>query len=388
MTALDWIIVVFTLALASYGYLQGFIVGALSLVGFALGAVLGTRLGPALLPHGSASPYAPVFGLAGAVFAGGVLAAGFEGVGSVVRRVLRVPGLGLLDGVLGALLTGCVALGIAWIAGAAAVQAPGAARIRTEVQRSAILQKLNDLLPPSGPILHALARFDPLPSVRGPGANVPPPRGAIARDPQVRAAGRSTVRVLGTACGLGVEGSGWVAGGGLVVTNAHVVAGEDDTTVELGGTGARLDAVPVAFDPRNDVAVLLVRGLGGRGLRLAGAVGSGRAAAVLGYPENGPFRIRAARLGSTRRVLTQDAYGRGPVSREVTSFRGVVQHGNSGGPLVDDQGRVAGTVFAATSDARFRGGFAVPNSATRLALARGRARGARGRSVSTEECAS
>ena len=158
--------------LAFYGSLQGFIVGVLSLVGFAIGAVLGTRLGPALLPDGSSSPYAPLFGLAGALLAGGVLAGGFEGIGSRVRRGLRIPGFGVVDGLLGALLTACVALGIVWIGGAVALQIPGASGLRAEVRDSAILRRLNDALPPSGPILNALARFDPLPSLRGPGADV------------------------------------------------------------------------------------------------------------------------------------------------------------------------------------------------------------------------
>src|SRR5215211_894218 len=101
-----------------------------------------------------------------------------------------------------------------------ALQTPGARELREPIQRSAILRKLNTVLPPSGPILQALARFDPFPAIQGPSANVAPPNAAIARDPQVRAAARSVVRVLGTACGLGVQGSGWVAGDGLVVTNA------------------------------------------------------------------------------------------------------------------------------------------------------------------------
>src|SRR5215211_7536319 len=116
-----------------------------------------------------------------------------------------------------------------------ALQTPGARELREPIQRSAILKELNQVLPPSGPILQALARFDPFPAIRGPSANVPAPDAKIARDRDVAAAGRSVVRVLGTACGLGVQGSGWVARNGLIVTNAHVVAGQDDTTVQPVG---------------------------------------------------------------------------------------------------------------------------------------------------------
>jgi S1-C subfamily serine protease len=372
VTAIDWIIVAFALLMAFQGSRSGFIVGVLSLAGFVAGAFIGTRIGPLLLPGGSSSPYAPLFGLMGAVLAGSVLAGGLEGVGALVRHRMVIPGLGTVDAGLGALLSAVVALGIAWVAGAVALQAPQASReLRRDIQRSAILRSLNDALPPSGVILHALARFDPFPSIEGPEAQVPAPTAKIARDPDVRRAAGGVVRVLGTACGLGVEGSGWIARSGVVVTNAHVVAGEDDTVVQLRGTGPKLRAHAIAFSAKNDIAVLRVDGLGGRVLPFATDTPAGRSAAVLGFPHNGGYDVRAARLGATRRVISQDAYGRGPVTRSMLSLRGLVRHGNSGGPLVDGQGRVAGTVFAASTGRR-RGGFAVPNAVVQQILASAR----------------
>jgi S1-C subfamily serine protease len=369
MTTLDFLILAFTLLMAVYGYMQGFIVGALSLLGFALGAILGARLGPLVLSDRAHSPYAPLFGLLGAVIAGGVLATGFEGLGSRLRGTLRVPGVAAVDGALGAVLTACVALGIAWIAGAVALQTPGSQSLRRDVQRSFVLRHLNDVLPPSGAILHALARVDPLPSVAGPTAQVPAPRAAIARDPEVAAAAPSVVRVVGTACGLGVEGSGWVARHGIVVTNAHVVAGESDTSVQFAGNGSDLPANVVYFDPRNDVAILQVAGLDARSLPLAKDPKSGTSAAILGYPENGPYSVRAARIAGEQDVLSDDAYGQGPIRRKILPLRGVVRPGNSGGPLVDTDGLVVGTVFASTRGASGRGGLAVPDDVVRDALA-------------------
>ena len=178
------------------------------------------------------------------------------------------------------------------------------------------------------------------------------------------------VKVLGSACGLGVEGSGWVAAPGLVVTNAHVVAGEDDTTVLVRGQGPALDATAVHFDARNDIAVLRVDGLDAPALPLASNPRSGVSAAILGFPLDGPYRVRAARLGATRDVLSEDAYGQGPVRRSVTALRGIVQSGNSGGPVVNGAGRVVATVFAATVAPRPapRGGYGVPNATVRAAL--------------------
>src|SRR5215208_5034449 len=352
MTGVDWIIVGLLLLLA--------------LIGFALGAWIGTRLAGVVLPDGSRNPYAPAIGLVGALCLGAAFAAGFEGLGWRLRSKLTLPGVGFVDGVLGAVLTALVGLGIVWILGAIAVHSTG--ELRFEVQRSEILTRLNRALPPSGPLLNALARFDPFPRIDGPEARVPPPRAGIARDPQVAAAAGSVVKILGTACGLGIEGSGWVAGDGVVVTNAHVVAGERDTRVLLGGREPGRLAQAVHFDPRNDLAVLRVDGLGAEPLPLAGDISAGTSAAILGFPLNGPFDVRPGRLGPTRRVRSSDAYGRGPVERSMTALRGRVRSGNSGGPMVDSEGRVATTIFAATTSGQ-RGGYGVPNPVVARALA-------------------
>jgi S1-C subfamily serine protease len=382
VTTLDWIVVAVVLLFALAGSRRGFVVGALALAGFAGGALLGARIGPLLLSEGERSPYAPLFALAGALLVGGLLAGWLEQLGLRLRRGLRLPALGALDGLLGALLSAAVALGLAWIAGAVVLQTPALRELRADVQRSFVLRQLNAALPPSGPILHALARFDPLPAVPGPGADVPPPSPEVLRLPGVRAAAPSVVRVLGTACGLGIEGSGWVAAPDLVVTNAHVVAGEDDTVVQLDGRGPSRRATITQLDIRNDVAILRVPGLGAKALAMASHPASGTAGAVLGYPLDGPFDAEPARIGATRSVLTQDAYGRGPVQRSLTPLRGRVRSGNSGGPVVDGRGRVLGTVFAATTRGRRAGGFAVPNDVVRRAIA-----GRSNRAISSGPCA-
>jgi hypothetical protein len=368
VTLLDWIIVAFTALMAMWGYVQGLIVGGLSLAGFVLGAFIGSRLGPLLLSEGSRSPYAPVFALVGALMIGGIFASSLELLGFRLRHRLGER-LGLLDGIGGALLVACLGLGLAWLAGAVALQTPGARELREPIQRSAILKELNERLPPSGGILQALARFDPFPQIDGPQPDVRPPDSAIARDPDVRRAGRSVVKVLGTACGLGVQGSGWVAGDGVVVTNAHVVAGQDDTTVQVQGEGPRIDADAIWFDTRNDLAILRAPDLSGvPRLPLNVQAQEGTSAAILGFPENGPYDVEPGRLGHTATVVTQDAYGRGPVRRSITALRGLVRSGNSGGPMVDGAGRVVTTIFAATVSGGGNSGFGVPDSIVREAL--------------------
>src|SRR5262249_52828604 len=159
-------------------------------------------------------------------------------------------------------------------------------------------------------------------SITGPPADVGAPPTGIARSPGVRAAAGSVVRVLGSACGLAIEGSGWAAGPDLIVTNAHVVAGEEDTRVETGSTGVSVQARAVLFDAHDDVAVLEARGLGAPALRLASDPASGTAGAILGYPENGGYDVEPGRIGRTQAVQTEDAYGRGPVTRLLTPLRG------------------------------------------------------------------
>jgi S1-C subfamily serine protease len=355
-----------------WGYQQGLIVGVLSLGGFAIGAFLGSRLGPALLPEGSHSPYAPATALAGALLIGGIVAVSLEGIALNVRRRLlgprgRKPGVAIAESSGGAVLLVGLALAMAWLFGAVALNAPGAKNLRTAVQRSAILKALNHAFPPSSSLINALHRIDPRVAVQGPSPDVAAPDSKIGQDPDVQAAGNSVVRVLGTACGLGVEGSGWIAGPDLVVTNAHVIAGESDTTVTPAGSSTSLDATPVHYDPSNDLSLLHVDGLEGTPLSFAPEVQSGTPGAVLGYPENGPFTITPARVGGTGPVITQDSYGRGPFTRELTALRGEVRSGDSGGPLVDADGKVMGTVFAATTEGK-PGGYAVPNAIVARAL--------------------
>ncbi len=366
MTVLDWAILAFTFALALWGYRQGLIVGALTLVGFAAGAFVGSRIGPLLLTKGADSPYAPLCGALGALLAGALAAVTVESFALGLReRLVRRPFLHAADGVGGAALIASVALGLAWVFGAVLLHAPSTARLRADIQQSAILRSLNDVLPPTGPLLNALDRVDPAPTVLGPAAPVAPPDSTVASDPDVLHAGDSVVRVLSTACGLGIEGSGWAVEPEIVVTNAHVIAGAEDTTVTTQD-GVELDATPIYYAPRQDLALLRI-GVALPPLPVSSRRREGEDAAVLGYPENGPYALEPARIGETRATISEDSYGNGPVERTITALSGAVRSGNSGGPLVDGDGRVVGTVFAATTSGP-RGGFAIPAEQVRAAL--------------------
>jgi S1-C subfamily serine protease len=377
VTWVDWAVVAFAALLAVRGAQQGFVAGALALLGFVAGAVVGGRLASAMLDSGSHSRYAPLIALGGGL----LLVVLFQALGLRIglelrSEVIRIPPLRSLDTVGGLLLGAATGLFLAWVVGVVALQLPGQTALRRDVQRSFVLGQLNSLLPPST-LLQALARFDPFPALGGPIAQVPAPNPDVLRVPGVRAAAPSVVRILGSACGLGIEGSGWVAAPKTVVTAAHVVAGEDDTTVTPYGSSTKLGAQVIGFDSTNDIAVLRVPGLGRRPLPLVNAR-PGVAVAVLGYPEDGPFNATPARIGTTITALLTDAYGRGPVNRAVTTLRGTLRHGDSGGPAVNGNGAVETVVFASRVGG---GGFGVASSAVRTNLANAK------RPVSTGACA-
>ena len=369
MTIIDWAIIALAAVMAPVGYRQGLLVAGLGLGGFAVGLVIGSRLAPLLLDDGSSSPYAPAIALLGGILVGGAIAIAGEALAVTIRtRWMRGRTSTSVDAIGGAAAFVLLALAISWVLGALALNAPALRGLRAEAQSSAILGAVNRVAPPSGSLLQVLNRVGRTPVLSGPSADVRRPDPEIVDDPDVQRAAESVVRVVGTACGLNVSGSGWVGGPGLVVTNAHVIAGQQDTIV-ITPSGAELPATPTVYRPGDDLAVLRVDGLAEPPLSLAEDPRSGSNGAVLGYPGEGDFSAIPARLGSTGEVSSQDSYGRGPIEREMTSLRADVMSGNSGGPVVDDEGMVLATIFAATLDSSPLEGLGVPNGAVREALA-------------------
>ena len=363
MSVADWVVLGVVVLAGLYGLSRGLVRGALSLAGFAVGAYLGAKIAPAILDDGS--PYIPLVALGGALLGGTLLSSLAEMLGVSLRRTMgAVPGLRKVDSMAGLLLGALAGVVLCWAVGAVLLYLPGQSELRRAVQRSEILGRINEEFPPDR-LLATLEGVDPLGVLVGPPASVPPPDSRLARDPDVVAALDSVVRITGTSCGLGVEGSGWIARRGVVVTNAHVVAGIERPRVDRGDGGGQTASV-VAFDVTNDIAILRVPGLQGRPLPLADPE-SGVAVVLLGYPANGPLSLIPGRLGGTSAFVGRDAYGRGPVTRTVTALRGSVRPGLSGGPGVDGGGRVRTTVFARR--AAERGGYGVPSELVAKALA-------------------
>jgi uncharacterized membrane protein required for colicin V production len=380
VNAVDWIAIAIVLVAAVGGLRRGLVLSAFSLVGLAAGAYIGSRIAPHLLHGGSSSTWTPVAGLVGAVLGAVLLQFGALAAGSFIRGGMRLNALRLIDSAGGLLLGATVGVAIVWVGASVALLSPGQTQLRQEVERSAIVKQLDSALPPRT-LLNLLARIDPFPSIVGPEAPSLPPSKGVLRDRSIRSATTRIVKVVGTACGEGVEGSGWVVGRNLVVTAEHVVAGEvGNTLVSVPGRPLPFPADVVVLDVHNDVAVLRVSGLDLRPLRLADPQ-SGAAVAILGYPLDGGLTATPGRIGRTATVLTQDALGHGPVTRTITAVAGQVEPGDSGGPAVDVAGRVESMIFAKRNGSA--SGYGVPPSIIRSDLAH-----IGTHSVSTGECAS
>jgi S1-C subfamily serine protease len=370
VSTVDWFVLGIVALAGIYGLTRGLVRGALSLAGFALGAYLGARLAPAVLADGS--PYAPLIALGAALLAGTFLSGLAEMLGVTLRSTLgAVPGLRAIDSVAGGVLGAAAGVVLCWALGAVLLYLPGQSSLREAVQESRILSRINEEFPPER-LLETLERVDPIGVLVGPPAEVPPPDTKLTRDPDVRRAAQSVVRITGTACGLGVEGSGWIVRRGWVVTNAHVIAGVERPRVDRRNGDDIVSAV-MAIDVKNDLAVLRVPGLRGRPLRFTEPE-SGVPVALIGYPGNGPLQVIPARLGGTSNFVSRDAYGEGPVTRTVTAIRGTVRPGLSGGPGIDAAGRVRTTVFARRPGER--GGYGIPPELMRRVLERATAGGA------------
>lgn len=317
--------------------------------GLALGAAVGPRL--AMLASGG---FGPAFVLLFAVFGLALLGSAVgRYIGTRAWSALRRLKLGSADAALGAVVAAIATLVAVWLV-ALLLSAGPTRNVANAVNDSRIVRALVDRLPPAPSVFSRLQRFidgSPFPRVFEGLEPVAPGPVAIPNDPAVRAAvaaaRASTVRVTGLGCGGIQSGSGFVVGPGLIVTNAHVVAGIDRPAVD------DRRATTVLFDPAMDLAVLRTTGLGGRALPLLGEdVARGQGGAVLGYPGGGTFTAGPAAVLRRFQAVGRDIYGRDLTRREVYQLQALVRQGNSGGPFVRSDGVVLGVIFAAsTTDA-------------------------------------
>lgn len=357
MNLLDLLLVAAAAMSALVGFHHGFVIAACSLTGFLAGVWVGVRFAPLVLSDAPRvfSTAAVALGIVLVIGAAGSMAGTFAG-----RRARELitwrPGR-LVDSSAGALVGVSYVLLFGWAMGVAVGNA-GLPAITVPVRESAVLGAVDRAMPDgSGQTLRGLSQLldrSGLPTVFAPfNREQIAPADPAAVDESITAAvldsARSVVRVRGDAatCGATMTGSGWVYADDLVLTNAHVVAGVEEPTVQ-DSFGRSFAARIVRFDPAADLAVLRIDGLDLPALAFGGAMSEGEAATVIGYPGGGALNLEPARVRTERTIVGPDIYGAGEVARDVYSLRTVVRPGDSGGPLVRPDGVVVGVVFAAS----------------------------------------
>jgi S1-C subfamily serine protease len=359
--ALDGVLGVAVLLFAVSGYRQGFVVGALSFVGFLGGGLVGAQIAqPFARGIGANGGNGPLVGLLVVVACAVFGQVGATAVGAALRGHLTWRPGQAVDAVAGAVLSGLSVLLVAWLLATAVNRSPFTGLAR-QARDSAVLTTVDAVMPNDVQDAFSTLRqlmdrngfpevFSGLSGERI--APVGPPDPAVTQSAAVTAAGRSVIKVRGIApsCSKQVEGSGFVFAPEHVMTNAHVVAGVRQPTVIIGDTSLR--AQVVLFDPDRDVAVLWVPGLSRPALTLltSQAARAGTSAVVAGYPEDGPYTTGAARVRDRLTARAPDIYAHGTVVRDIYSVRATVRPGNSGGPLLSTSGSVYGVVFAAATD--------------------------------------
>ena len=354
MNALDLFLLVLVVLSGVAGYHRGFTLQAFGFGGLLIGLIVGALLAPfisGIVDGPNARAGLAVLVLL-AVAALGNAVGWFIGIHARDRAASK---FGKADSVAGSAVAVVASLLAIWFIALNLANGPFPA-VSTEIRGSAVVRTLDAALPQPPSLLAQVRglfnRFG-FPDVF---SGIPPLPAEPVRPPsqeEARAAGEaaasSTVQVIGPACDVIQEGSGFVAADGYVVTNAHVVAGMEEPEVR-SAVGGSSGATTVLFDPDLDLAVLSVPDAPGPPLPLATEpLDRGTPGAVLGYPQGGPLDVRRAAVRRTIDAVGRDIYGRGEVERLVLELQTLVRPGNSGGPFVLPDGRVGGVVFAASS---------------------------------------
>ncbi|GAA3771716.1 MarP family serine protease [Streptomyces chiangmaiensis] len=362
---LDMLLLVAAVWFAIVGYRQGFVVGILSVIGFLGGGLVAVLLLPFLWDKATGddevSTTVAVVAVVVVIVCASIGQALTTHLGNKLRRYITWSPARAMDATGGALVNVVAMLLVAWLIGSA-LAGTTLPTLGKEVRGSKVLLGVSRALPTQADTWFAdfstVLAQNGFPQVFSPFSNEPitevqPPDPALAKSAVATRAQRSIVKVMGTAqsCGKVLEGTGFVFGERRVMTNAHVVGGVDEPTVQIGGQGRRYDAKVVLYDWRRDIAVLDVPDLNAPALKFTStdAVG-GKDAIVAGFPENGSYNVQPARVRSRITANGPDIYHNGTVRRDVYSLYATVRQGNSGGPLLTPEGRVYGVVFAKSLD--------------------------------------
>src|SRR3989454_9002417 len=354
-TIIDLVIAIAVIFAISSGYRRGFWLSLAQYVGLVVGVVVGAALAPVLMDALNLSnPTARSLGAVMVLIVLGTIGSSVGyWVGEPIRlRVIAHPQSGRIDSLGGAIFSTVAVLSVSWFLGLSLARVPSP-QVSSAIQRSAVLRTLDAIAPrPPGFLARvegiiAGVNFPAAFSGLEPVSPSPQPLPNSINTPGVQAAEAATLKIQGFGCGGIVFGSGFPVGPEMVLTNAHVVAGTQGTTVRTTA-GRSLSARVVLFDPERDVAILYVPRLA---LTALGQVTAhaGTQGAAIGYPGGGSEDVTPAVVNDQVRAEGRDIYGQNLVVRSIWRTQASVKPGNSGGPLVDLDGSVVGVIFAAST---------------------------------------
>ncbi len=366
VNVLDILLLLAAMWFAVIGYRQGFVVGILSVLGFLGGGLIAIYVLPIFWDRAMGAgtrpgTYTAIAAVVIVIVCASVGQAFTTHLGNKVRTRITWSPARAVDATGGALVNVLAMLLVAWLIGSA-LAGTALPTIGKEVRSSKVLTGVSRIVPQRADVWFAdfssVLAQNGFPQVFTPFSdepitNVPPPDPKLVSSGTPARAERSIVKVVGTAnsCGKVLEGSGFVFAPHHVMTNAHVVGGVHNPTVQIGGVGRQYPATVVLYDWQRDVAVLDVPSLDAPALSFDGTPAhTGDGAIVAGFPENGAYNVQAARVRARIQAHGPDIYHRGNVSRDVYSLYTVVRQGNSGGPLLTPTGQVYGIVFAKSLD--------------------------------------
>jgi S1-C subfamily serine protease len=356
----DLVVILLAILAAISGARQGVITALPAFIGVLLGAIAGIKIAPLVVKYIESTPTRVAFAVA--IFVLLVALGETLGVwlGRSLRQKISSPKLAGVDNALGAIVQGAVVFVVAWLIALPLVTVGGLPDLASAIRNSTILGGVDKVMPQAAQNLpdelRRLLDVSGFPEVvdpfdHTPNRDVAPPDPALQNSAVVQNVRQSVLKIHARApsCSRALEGSAFVVAPERVMTNAHVVAGTTEAVV-LTDDG-ELDARVVLYDPETDIAVLSVPGLTAPVLPFAARPAeSGQDGIVLGYPLDGDYQAAAARVRDQINLRGPDIYDANQVEREVFTLRALVQSGNSGGPLVDAQGRVIGVIFGAATD--------------------------------------
>ncbi|MET8689573.1 MarP family serine protease [Streptomyces sp. NPDC004732] len=400
MNVLDVLLLLAAVWFAVVGYRQGFVVGILSVIGFLGGGLVAVYLLPIVWDAltdddaGTVSTTAAVVAVVIVIVCASIGQAFTTHLGNKLRRYITWQPARALDATGGALVNVVAMLLVAWLIGSA-LAGTTLPTLGKEVRNSKVLLGVSRTLPNQADTwfndFSSVLAQNGFPQVFSPFSNEPikdvqPPDPKLAKSEVATKAKRSIVKVRGEArsCGKVLEGTGFVFADRRVMTNAHVVGGVDEPTVQIGDHNQVYDAKVVLYDWERDIAVLDVPTLKAPPLQFTSKdATSGAGAIVAGFPEDGPYDVRPARVRGRITAKGPDIYHRGTVRRDVYSLYATVRQGNSGGPLLTPDGKVYGVVFAKSLDDPDTG-YALTADEVRADIERGRTAN---QEVDSEGCA-